>query len=293
MREINAKLLDKLVLGTAQIGSKYGITNSQAISKKEIKEIFNFCKINNINRIDTATSYSQSENIIGKHINDDWIINTKLPKIPDDIIDIYTFVRNKANDSIKRLNIKNINCLFVHNSETLFSKNSDEVYKSLLLLKKEKIVKKIGISIYTPKELDKILGYYDFDYIQIPINILNQSFADKNNLKKIESNNILIQARSIFLQGLLLVEEKKLPIKFTNEKKIWKIWYEWINDHNLNKLDICLSFVLNFNEIKEIVFGIGNFQNLVEIAYSSNKKIPYFPIELIDQNSKILDPRLW
>lgn len=293
MRKINTKLLDKLVLGTAQIGSKYGITNSQVISNNEIKEIFNFCKINNINRIDTAASYTQSENIIGKHINDDWIINTKLPNIPNDIIDIYTFILNKVNDSIKRLNIRSINCLFVHNSETLFSKNSDKVYKSLLLLKKKKLIKKIGISVYTPKELDKVLGYYEFDYIQIPINIFNQSFVNNNNLKKLASNNILIQARSIFLQGLLLVEEKKLPTKLTNEKKIWKIWYEWINDHNLNKLDVCLSFVLSFNEIKEIIFGIGNFQNLVEIAHSKNKKIPYFPIELIDQNSKILDPRLW
>ena len=143
MRKINTKLLDKLVLGTAQIGSKYGITNSQVISNNEIKEIFNFCKINNINRIDTAASYTQSENIIGKHINDDWIINTKLPNIPNDIIDIYTFILNKVNDSIKRLNIRSINCLFVHNSETLFSKNSDKVYKSLLLLKKKNLLKKL------------------------------------------------------------------------------------------------------------------------------------------------------
>ena len=42
MREINTKLLNKLVLGTAQIGSKYGITNSQVISNNETKEIFNF-----------------------------------------------------------------------------------------------------------------------------------------------------------------------------------------------------------------------------------------------------------
>jgi len=293
MGEINTKLLKKLVLGTAQIGSNYGITNNQIISEKEIKKIFNFCKINNINKIDTAASYIESENIIGKYIDDNWIINTKLPKIPDNIIDINNFIRNETNKSIKKLNIKNINCLFIHNTETLFSKNSNDIYKTLLTLKKEKIIRKIGISIYTPNELDKILRSYEFDYIQVPINIFNQSFANSENLKKLDLKNILIQARSIFLQGLLLVDEKKLPQKFINEKKIWKIWYEWVNDHNLNKLDICLSFVMSFDEIKEIIFGIGSLQNLVEIAHSANKKIPYFPIELIDQSSKILDPRLW
>lgn len=293
MREINTKLLKKLVLGTAQIGSKYGITNSKAISDKEAKEIFSFCEINNINKIDTAISYLQSENIIGKYADDTWIINTKLPKIENNTLNVDYFVRNTVNDSIKKLNIKNINCLFVHNSETLFCKNSDEIYNSLLTLRKEKLIRNIGISVYTPSELNKVLRYYSFDYIQVPINVLNQSFVHNNNLKKLELENTVLQARSIFLQGLLLLDEKKLPQKFINEKKIWKIWHEWINDNNINKLEACLSFVLSFDEIKEIIFGIGNFQNLLEIAYSSNKKIPYFPIELIDQSNKILDPRLW
>ena len=186
MGEINTKLLKKLVLGTAQIGSNYGITNNQIISEKEIKKIFNFCKTNNINKIDTAASYIESENIIGKYIDDNWIINTKLPKIPDNIIDINNFIRNETSKSIKKLNIKNINCLFIHNTETLFSKNSNDIYKTLLTLKKEKIIRKIGISIYTPNELDKILRSYEFDYIQVPINIFNQSFANSENLKKLD-----------------------------------------------------------------------------------------------------------
>jgi len=293
MIENNLRIAGKLVLGTAQIGSKYGITNNKIISDYEIKQIFKLCKENNIIKIDTAASYRNSEKIIGKYVNKDWIVNTKLPSISNNIKDINSYIRKKINNSVKILNIKKINCLFIHNSEILFKKNSDIIYQTLFDLKKEKLINKIGISVYTPYELERALNYFEFDCVQIPISILNQKFMKYERIKKLKEKKIVIQARSIFLQGLLLADEENLPKKLSENIRIWKIWHQWINDNSLNKLQVCLSFILSIKEINEIIFGLGSFQNLVEIIHTDKIKIPYFPIELIDETSKMLDPRRW
>ena len=60
---------NKLIMGTAQFGMKYGINNKIGkIQKNEIYRILNFCKKNNINHFDTASSYGESEKILGIYL---------------------------------------------------------------------------------------------------------------------------------------------------------------------------------------------------------------------------------
>ena len=52
----------KIILGTAQFGMNYGISNkSGKIKSSEIFKILNYLKKNNINSLDTASSYLSSE----------------------------------------------------------------------------------------------------------------------------------------------------------------------------------------------------------------------------------------
>ena len=50
--------------------------------------------------------------------------------------------------------------------------------------------------------------------IQVPFNILDRRLATKNYLNKIKKKKIQIHVRSIFLQGILLANIKKIPKKF-------------------------------------------------------------------------------
>ena len=38
---------------------------------------------------------------------------------------------------------------------------------------------------------------------------------------------IEVHARSVFLQGLLLMSGKSMPNKFNRWSSLWKLWYEW------------------------------------------------------------------
>lgn len=64
------------------------------------------------------------------------------------------------------------------------------------------------MSVYNKKEIDMVLSYYDFDIFQLPCNILDQRLIHNNTLEKLFSKKIEMHARSVFLQGLLLMKKK-------------------------------------------------------------------------------------
>ena len=101
----------KLVIGSAQLGMNYGLFNNKKINRKEFKKIEKLVLRSNINFIDTATGYGNSENIIGNsrlkklHI----ITKIKLPRKKN------IHIRNWVSKEISRLLIINL----IYNSITL------------------------------------------------------------------------------------------------------------------------------------------------------------------------------
>ena len=81
--------MNKLSLGTAQFGSIYGVANQTGrIKFEEAKKILHLAKKENIDLIDTAISYGDSEKTIGKIGIADFKIVSKLPDIPTDYRDL-------------------------------------------------------------------------------------------------------------------------------------------------------------------------------------------------------------
>ena len=83
------------------------------------------------------------------------------------------------------------------------------------------MVKKIGVSIYSPEDLQIVFSNFQPDIIQAPINIFDSVLINSKWMKTIEKK-IDLQARSIFLQGLLLTDLRKLSKKIS-KNLIFKI----------------------------------------------------------------------
>ena len=71
----------KLVIGSAQLGINYGLFDNKKIDHKEFKKIEKLVLKSKINFIDTAISYGDSENIIGRSKLKNLNIITKI-KLP-------------------------------------------------------------------------------------------------------------------------------------------------------------------------------------------------------------------
>ena len=84
----------KLSLGTAQFGFDYGIkNNSGKLNENEIRKIVNFAKLNDINSIDTAKAYGDSEKVLGKLNLNNFEVVSKLPPLTKDVSDSYSWTK--------------------------------------------------------------------------------------------------------------------------------------------------------------------------------------------------------
>ena len=98
----------KLAIGTAQLGSAYGVANTSGIlPEKEMKKILDRATLEGINTIDTAKSYGESEIILGNSCVDNFKVITKLPTVPDNCLDIEKWVDNYIEQSLSSLKVKN------------------------------------------------------------------------------------------------------------------------------------------------------------------------------------------
>ena len=165
----------KLALGSAQIGMQYGLLDhSKEKSVSEVREILKIASENSINTIDTAISYGRSEEILGKANVQGFDVITKIPKFPSNIDKPKKWVENHIYNSLKHLKIKGLYAVLFHESDDLDSCFADEIFTAIEKLKEKKLIKKIGVSIYNPDQLDKIINRYEINIVQAPLNILDR-----------------------------------------------------------------------------------------------------------------------
>ena len=284
----------KLVIGTAQFGINYGIANSLGqVKSEEAKKILDYALSEDINYIDTAASYGESEKVLGSNDVNRFKIITKIPKIPYDQTNVYDWLEPSVLDSLNRLNVKSIHALLLHSPEDLLGLHGLTIYKGLRELKSKGIVKKIGVSVYSIDEIEVITDKYDVDIIQCPLNLIDRSLIESGWHKRLKKLGIEIHVRSIFMQGLLLMKKDLIPNSLSKWNYIWNKWHSWIDKENINPLDACIAFVSSIDEIDKIIVGVDSFKHIEEIAQSYKlKQVGEFP-DISSNDVDLINPSLW
>ena len=181
----------KIVIGTANFGMLYGLQKKK-VKISEIKKIMKFAIENNINTLDTASAYNSAEKNLGKIGLKKWNIITKIPKLPNNVNNVEKWFQNKILSSFKNLKVKKINTLMLHDTSNIINKKKfRRIYNEMNKLKKKKIIKKIGISIYDSKIGIKILKKYSFDVVQAPFNILDDRIITSGLIKILKKKKLI------------------------------------------------------------------------------------------------------
>ena len=286
--------MSKLALGTVQFGTKYGIANQIGqIRFKDVKKILQFARSVNIDLIDTAISYGDSEKVIGNAGIKDFKFVSKLPALPKTYVNIRSWVEDEIKLSLKRLGIQSLYGLLIHRSENLIGDSGKEIIEVLNNLKSKGIVKKIGVSIYEPSELEQLTGLMKLDIVQAPISIIDQRLLNSGWLSKLFKNDIEVHIRSIFLQGLLLMSKQKHFSKFNQWSNLWKIWHEWLNDNKITALEATVRYALSIKEISRVIVGVDSKEQLQQIILASDGKVPPIPSKLFVEDTNLLNPSNW
>ena len=186
--------ISKILLGTVQFGMPYGIMNRYGqVPAKEVEDILTTAFNSGIHSLDTSGDYGDSEQIIGTIIKNNPTLKFDIysKNATDDIE--YSF-----NESFNRLN--SIYGYSIHYFKTY--NDNPSVWDEMRKLKDCGKVKKVGMSIYSPRELEVLLDKgIELDIIQVPSNILDRRF--NSYFEELRKKGVEIHIRSVFLQGLL------------------------------------------------------------------------------------------
>jgi aryl-alcohol dehydrogenase-like predicted oxidoreductase len=285
-------MFKKISIGTANFGFQYGHFNDLKIKKKNIFKILEYAETCGIKYLDTAIDYGESQKLIGEYGSKNFLISSKLPRYYKNSMAIDLFVNSHIEKSLNDLKINKIDTFFLHYPKDLDKDYGYRILESINKAKKEKKINKIGFSIYQKNELLSLVKFKP-DIFQVPMNVFNQDFLDLNLVNFLKRKKIKIEARSIFLQGLLTLDKIKFIKKNIKFKQILTKWDYWIKRKKISKLEACIKFINQINFLDKFIIGINNKIQLEEILIVNNQDKIYFPQYLKCSKKEIIDPRYW
>ena len=285
----------KLALGSANFGLDYGLVNTSGkIPALELEQILAFAYKSRIEVIDTAQAYGDSEQRIGTLASAySFKIATKID-INLDADPLKNNISDCVNISLKRLNQSRLYAVMLHRPEILMGKEGSAIIEELRSFKDQNLISKVGISIYSPEILEEIFKLYKFDIVQAPFNIFDQQLLLSDWSYRLKEADVEIHTRSVFLQGLLLVQQQKLHTYFRgNWPNLFNDWYKFLRDNNVDALAVALKFALKQDWIDKVVVGVdsvSHLRSLVDIEKSSIS-LDYPKIKCDDPN--LINPSRW
>ena len=287
--------LDRIAIGTVQFGLDYGIGNTSGqVAPRVMKAILDLASLNKIKTLDTAILYGESESRLGDYGVNNWDVITKIPTIPAKVKYVKEWVISQVEASLKRLNVSKVSGVLLHDAEQILGHQGKAIFEALNFLKNNNICEKIGLSIYDVDKSEKYVSAYDIDLVQAPLNIFDRRLVDPAVFHVFKSRNIEIHARSIFLQGLLLLNRDAISDGFFHSKPLLNEWYSWLDQEDIDPVEACLKFVLQHKEVDKIVLGVqdvGQLQDAMSVA--TKKGFMQFPQWQSEVHSQLINPGLW
>lgn len=288
--------MNRIALGTVQFGITYGIANNTGqISRSESELMIAYAASCGVSVIDTAVAYGESEARLGVIGVKDFKVVTKLPSIPNDIeiTDVRNWVRNEFFGSLGRLRVARVYGLLLHNPDQLLGRFGESLVAALLEIKAQGLIDKLGVSIYDPEELENIHRILQIELVQAPFNLIDRRLHTSGWLKRLKELGVEVHTRSAFLQGLLLMSEASIPSRFGRWSDLLHIWHQWLAQHNISALQACLSFVLSYPEINQVVIGADSVLHLKQIIAATSGKIDLELPNLTCEDLNLIDPSRW
>ena len=143
------------------------------------------------------------------------------------------------------------------------------------------------------KQIHEIIKRFEVDIIQVLINILDRRLIDNGTFEILNIKGIEVHARSIFLQGLLLMDKESLPKKFNKWNSLWDVWHQWLNDNKISALEASIGFAMSLPEISKILVGVNSMSQLKSILNCANFQLPELPESFYSDDLELLNPVNW
>ncbi|MFA0357233.1 aldo/keto reductase [Vibrio breoganii] len=304
----------RLSLGTAQLGLDYGINNTTGRPDKNAAHyLLSHAVHAGVQYIDTARAYGQSEKVIGQWLQQGWVgratVITKLsPLVHLNETSLEGDIRASVIDSIKQscidLKLDTLDVLMLHRAEQVESFRG-VVWQTLKEMMSEGIISELGVSVQSPKELEMVLRFDEITHIQLPFNILDSrwDYLTAKVLEQKARRKLIVHARSVLLQGLLVSTELELwkRANVTSPHAFWEWLDKSVRNYNCVSVDeLCIRYVNSIPWIDTLVIGCETIEQLKSNMATINRAV--FEANEIEGilserpsniEDKVINPALW
>ena len=131
------------------------------------------------------------------------------------------------------------------------------------------------------------------DIIQVPYNAFDQRIERSGWLNKLKENGVEVHARSIFLQGLLLMDPSNRPKYFSKWDPIFDRWEKYVENSGFTNITCALRHALDNPKIDRVLIGVQSEKELNDILVSLDLDIDITWNYDSDLSLSLIDPRRW
>jgi aryl-alcohol dehydrogenase-like predicted oxidoreductase len=275
--------MQKLGLGTVQFGQAYGVSNAHGqVAGDEAAAILARAAQAGVTVLDTAANYGEAEKVLAALDTAPFRIVTKTCAVKYGLEAVVA----RATQSAQTLHA---DTLLVHAAADL---EAPGLWDALQALKAEGLFRRIGISAYVADDPAALAARFKPDVVQLPFSLLDQRLLQDGSLSRLRDLGVEVHARSLFLQGLLLMEAP--PPYLAEAAPLLAKLRARLAAAGTNSLAAALGFVLARPEIAIGLVGVTTREELDQILAAAAQPLPdldWDACALADE--RILTPSLW
>jgi 1-deoxyxylulose-5-phosphate synthase len=298
-----------LALGTVELGMDYGLKVPGSYGRPGVDEAVSLVHAAldaGIDFIDTARTYGESEQVLGRALHDRRhraVLATKVAvhgpdKKPLEAGLLKDYMLEQLDLSLRTLRTDYVDLWQVHNVDEALLQHTEVLRQAFDAAQKAGKVRAVGGSTYGTEAPLQALATDLFDTLQVTYSVLDQRLADRV-FPLAAKNEVGIIVRSVLLQGVLTERGEHLPERLAPLKQASRRFRQLVQeaDLNLSPAQAALAFALANPAIGAVLVGV---RSLDELQQNLPAVKAVLPPALLDElyllrldDEELLNPGLW
>jgi aryl-alcohol dehydrogenase-like predicted oxidoreductase len=274
------------MLGTAQWGTPYGVTNTAGrLPDDTVADIVATAREWDISDVDTASGYGDAQERLRPFARE-FSITTKVAGAGD--------VEAQIRACLTDLGADRIHGVLLHDWDALDPDSRTSAVTSLGRARDAGLVTGVGVSVYDKGGVQGAVDAFasrscPLGIVQVPANVLDRRLDESPLLRDLAAQGAEIVVRSAFLQGVLLSSEGRL----SSHPDVWRFRAD-TESAGRTPLEACLSHVRALPWATHVVIGVTSSVELNAACEAWTSA----PARLADaslgsEDLDLLDPRRW
>lgn len=279
----------ELVLGTAQWGSDYGITNAAGrLSDAQCSALMEVTRDTGITALDTAAGYGDAQSRL-RPWAPGFRISTKISGADP------ATVLHGIEGCLIELGVEQVDAVLIHDWESIDPDTQAVVAQELGSGVERGLAVRVGASIYGERGVESARDAFDaagvdLGILQVPANPLDQRLNECRPLLQAHAKGTRVQVRSVLLQGLLA--SSSFGNLGTHDDVLR--FHTRVTELGMSPIAVCLNHVRSLPWADDVVVGATTAEELRDIVAAWRQGHPNLvATDLASSDLNLIDPRRW